>query len=432
MNSQARNRNHEQGGVLVVTFFILTSIFIALGSYLLLVRAQYVSIVRSQAWNDSMSMAEAGVEDALAQLNPGATDTTISVDRTANGWGSPSGGFYGPVARTIRSNSTYSVVFTTNVQPIIYATGYLTLPDISATVKRVVRVATTNIPLFNVAMAARTNISMNGSGVSADSFDSSRTNLSTGGKYDSSKAGTNGDIGVLYGTLDTGNHIVAGDVYLGPTASFAGTATGQTYNDYNIDFPDVVTPPNTGGWTVLAPTGYPLPANVVNVGGTLTTFNYVFNTSGDYVISSMLGSGTIYVAPGARVRLMMKAGTTTGVKVDGTGSNPGNLIVYVATASFTIGGNGAIDGGRSANLTYLGLPTCTSVNFNGNATFIGTLYAPDATVTLGGGGSQNIDFSGSLIGKTIKINGHFSFHFDEDLLNNGSSRGYHAVSWAEL
>ena len=432
MNFPRNHRTPEQGGILVVTLFVLVSIFIALGSYLLLVRAQYVSIVRSQAWNDSMSMAEAGVEDALAQLNPGATDQTISVDRTANGWGSPSGGFYGPVTRTVRSNATYSVVFSTNVQPVIYATGYLTLPDISATVKRVVRVATTNIPLYNVAMGARTNISMNGSGVTADSFDSSRTNLSTGGKYDSTKAGTNGDVGVLYGTLDTGNHTVAGDVYLGPTASFNGTSTGQTYHDYNIDFPDVVAPPNTASWVNLSPLGYPLAANVVNVGGVLTTFNYVFTTSGDYVISSMLGSGTIYVAPGARVRLKMNGGTTSGVKVDSSGANSGNLIIYVAAASFTIGGNGAVDGGKAANLTYLGLPTNTSINFNGNDTFVGTLYAPDATIVLGGGGSQNIDFSGSCIGKTIKINGHFMFHFDEDLLNAGSSRGYHAVSWAEL
>jgi hypothetical protein len=146
----------------------------------------------------------------------------------------------------------------------------------------------------------------------------------------------------------------------------------------------------------------------------------------------MLGSGTIYVAPGARVRLKMNGGTTSLVKVDSSGANSGNLTIYVAAANFTIGGNGAVDGGKAANLTYLGLPTNTTINFSGNDTFVGTLYAPDAVITLGGGGSQNIDFSGSVIGRTIKINGHFMFHFDEDLLNAGSSRGYHAVSWAEL
>src|SRR3954453_24191757 len=110
MNSQARNRNHEQGGVLVVTFFILTSIFIALGSYLLLVRAQYVSVARSQAWNAAFTMAEAGVEEALAQLTPAALATNY-VDRTANGWGAISNGFYGPVTRTVGTNGYYSVVF---------------------------------------------------------------------------------------------------------------------------------------------------------------------------------------------------------------------------------------------------------------------------------------------------------------------------------
>ena len=102
----------EQAGILIVTLFVVSTILIALGSYLLLVRAQYVSVARSQAWNASLSMAEAGVEEALAQLNPGALATTNWVDRTANGWGAPTNNFYGPTSRTVTSNGYYSVVLT--------------------------------------------------------------------------------------------------------------------------------------------------------------------------------------------------------------------------------------------------------------------------------------------------------------------------------
>ena len=104
-------QNQDQGGVLMVTFFIACVIGIALASSLLLVSSQNTSVVRSQAWNAALTMAEAGAEEAMAQLNPGATAETISVDRTANGWGSAAGGLYGPIAGTL-SNGSYKVVFT--------------------------------------------------------------------------------------------------------------------------------------------------------------------------------------------------------------------------------------------------------------------------------------------------------------------------------
>jgi hypothetical protein len=51
---------------------------------------------------------------------------------------------------------------------------------------------------------------------------------------------------------------------------------------------------------------------------------------------------------------------------------------------------------------------------------------------INGGGSSDYDFVGSCICDTITFNGHFMFHFDEDLLNSGASRGYIAVSWKEI
>ena len=88
MKLLSRRQPNLLGGVLLITLFIGAAIGIALGSYLLLVRAQNVSVVRSQAWNGALAMAEAGAEEALAQLNPGALEKTIYVDRTGMGGGS--------------------------------------------------------------------------------------------------------------------------------------------------------------------------------------------------------------------------------------------------------------------------------------------------------------------------------------------------------
>ena len=46
---------------------------------------------------------------------------------------------------------------------------------------------------------------------------------------------------------------------------------------------------------------------------------------------------------------------------------------------------------------------------------MGTIYAPHADFTLGGGGKDTIDFVGSSVTKTVKMNGHYKFHYDENL-----------------
>jgi len=415
----------ERGSALLVTLFVTTALLIGIGSYLLLVRAQYVSVARSQAWNNAMTMAESGAEEALAQLNPGAVITTFTVDRSANGWGSPSAGFYGPISRNVTNSGSYSVVFSDVSSPIIYSTGYVTVPNLSATLIRTIRVATTNIPLYNVAMAARTNIDLNGNGTSANSFNSALTNLSLNGRYTNTMTSTNGDVAVLYGTLDLGNHDILGDVYLGPAATLdKGTnqVFGTIYTDFNYDFPSVVPPDTTGWFTLFAPL-----TNTLAPDGNYYT--YVFTNNADYIVPNM--SGSVYVATNAHVRLLIQSGGTQSVIVAGNGASiDSKLTIYVASATFTIG-SGVIDGGRAANLAYYGLPSNTAINFSGNSTFTGTIYAPDAAITLTGGGSDDYDFVGCCIGKSIKLNGHFTFHFDEDLLRS-PSRGYTVTHWNEI
>src|SRR5258706_971304 len=422
MRIRFQKQKREQGGVLMVTFFIACFIGIALCSSLLLVSSQNTVVARSKAWNGALGMAEAGGEEAVAQLNPGATAETITVDRTANGWGASSGGFYGPITGRL-TNSSYTVVFTDATFPIIYSTGYVTVPSISATLTRVVRVATTNVPLFNVSMAALTNVTDTGNGLATDSFDSANTNLSTNGSYDPAKTSTNGNVAYLYGTVNLGGHTINGSVFLGPTANLAGgTVTGSVHNDLNIDFPQVVMPSGAGSWTTLAL------ATPGIVGGVL--YNNVFLTSGDYIIPSL--SGTIYVAPSAKVRLKVLSGNTGAIKIAGTGAASGSLTIYMAAPSFSIVGNASVDSGNAANLTYYGLPSNTSITFSGSATFTGTIYAPSADMTMNGGGGSSYNFVGSSITRSVTIHGNFMFHWDQNLLNASPSRGYLAVSWREI
>src|SRR5258708_9022760 len=137
----------EQGSILMVSLFMCFLFGYFLYSYLNSVQQQKSLVARSQGWNSALTLAEGGVEEALAQLNPGAPLPVI--DRTANGWGAASGtpAVYGPVSRALTSG-TYSVVYSDEPCPTIYSTGYVTVPAFSATLKRVIQVSTTTVPLF--------------------------------------------------------------------------------------------------------------------------------------------------------------------------------------------------------------------------------------------------------------------------------------------
>jgi hypothetical protein len=433
------NKGHRQGSVLMVTLFMLSLISFFLYAYLYTAREQRSLVSRSEGWNAALGLAEAGIEEALAQVNPGAS--VMSIDRTANGWGAAAGGFYGPMSRTM-TNGTYSVVITTDPFPILYATGYVAVPSIPANLTRVVRVTTTNAPLFSAVLAAKYNIDMGGNTMFTDSFNSSNPNQSENGRYPvdylTTRTSTNGDVASVQGLVNVANANINGQLLLGPTASDSisknGAVTGGVTNDFNYEFEDVVMPqtnwlpPLTTNMTIATATG----TNTFSYG-----YQYVFgpggaypNGAGYYTIDSVASS--IYVS-NVNVTLKLTGNATPPVIwVDGLGTNAGKLTIYMDGPSFTVNGGSTVDGGMAANLSYYGTTNNTSITFNGSASFTGTIYAPEADFKLNGGGSGIYDFVGAGVLRSVSINGHFDFHYDEALANTGPKRGFVPNSWQEL
>jgi hypothetical protein len=302
------------------------------------------------------------------------------------------------------------------------------VPALSATLTRVLRVGTTNAPLFSVAAGARFGIDLKGNNINTDSFNSALTNLSTNGRYDSSKISTNGDIASIAGIVNVGNADVNGSVSIGPTGSDSiganGFVTGGVSQDFNVEFEDVVLPQNTASWPQAGPLAVPLVINTI-------PYNYVFDIPGNYTINNL--NGSIYVASNIVVSLLLTGNASpANLEVAGAGATAGKLTIYMDGPTFTVGGAAVVDGGAASNLAYYGTTNNTQISMTGNASWTGTIYAPEADIKLGGGGNNTYDVVGSIIGNTITMNGHFNFHFDEALLTSGPSRGFVANSWREL
>jgi len=444
--------NHRPpGSVLVVTLLSAAVIGLALGSYLWMVSNQNISTARGLAWNSAIAVAEAGAEEALTQLHYNDINHL-----SANSWTDLTNGWYYKT-HSVNGNRYYETTIKKVEPPIIIATGYVPAPLApssnfgmllaqvptaggSAYVKRRIMVNTRRKALLPTAMFAKGQILLAGNNVTTDGFDSDDPLASTNGKYDPAKHKDSGDVWTNSGdpsAISVGDANVFGHVGTG-TGGTATVTSGGTVGD--LAWAGADTPGIKPGWSsdevhmevedVKVPftSGYSTP-----VGGVVGTNAYTYVLNGllndKYKLSSL--SGKVYVS-GGQVSLYVTDSLNIG-SGDYIYIAPGaSLKLYVAAPSATIGGSGIINTDAKASaFEYWGLPSNTSFAFKGNASFTGIVYAPEADFTLGGGGSNDYDFVGACVVNTIKMNGHFHFHYDEALRKKYWS-GYQAAAWNEV
>lgn len=419
----------KEGYILMMTIIFVLLVGITLGSYLLLVRQEDQTVVRAQRWNNALAMAEAGVDEALAQMNDSSNNFA------ANGWIYTNGIYSLPAARVLADGSYTVKIDTSGAVPRIYSTGYASVPDTSQQVSRTVEVTTTVSPQspFFVGLGAVGDINMNGHGMVTASWDSLTNTLSSNGLFVATLISTNGDVASVLGVVNIGNHTINGNLYLGPNASYSGSSnqvTGTIYYGYNVQFPNVTLPTtsifdnNSISW---------LPAPVSSSGSASTGTN-TFATSGYYYVDN---SNPIYVAPGVTsiVQVATANFDPSTVTIGGGTSDSGTLIIYQDSGTATLGGNssGGAIGNRPMNFIYYGLSNVDQVTLSGSSTFVGAIYAPQATLILNGGGDAN-NLEGSAIVLNATLNGHYNIWYDEALSQwmSGPGRGYIPTSWQEL
>ncbi len=534
--------SREHGGTLLVTLSLSMVLGTALASYLKLVEYQNKSVVRSQYWNAAIPVAEAGIEEALTQMN-----YVGDGDRSVNGWTAQQNGTY-KMSRTL-GDSRYDVTINSDSQPTIMAAGYVKEPLSGTEIKRTVQVLTTRYGAGMRGIVARKSITMNGN-TRIDSFDSANPAYSTNGRYDSTKFHDSGYAGAVSGNVAAQGDGVWGYIATGPGGSASGNAgdvtwmashsgiqTGHYTKDLNVSFPDAVVPFSGGGSTPLnnqtvTTTNYtylttqtttitypnPVPASGVTTNYTsFTATTKPFSWSGTLITNTASTSSTNYPTAGTYIgnvtpRVVVtttgngkKAVTTTTTYYDYTiitgytyntatytyntvttnsatqsssyayvtdtgnyqmtslsmsGQSEylvrGDTVLYV-TGSFSmagqsqitilpgaslkiyVGGSASLAGNGVMNLnqdagkySLYGLPTCTSISLSGNAAFTGIIYAPQADLSLNGGGNNVYDCVGAVVVNTAYFHGNFQFHYDEALGRNGGKSQFRIAYWTEI
>jgi len=362
----------------------------------------------------------------MAQIN--ATFGTNYFPSIQTNWPSAAG-FYGPRTGTLTNGSYSVIVIPTLPNPTIISTGYASVPFVGRQIARTVQVTTTNFSAFGNAMAAEQNITFNGNNIAIDSFDSSDPLHSTNGMYDAATRKAGGDVASLLGLISVNNANINGKLFTGPTGNYSvgpngfvgdlswtgpGIESGWWSDDFNMDpkpvqlpdFSSAATPGPIGTNAYYLGTG----SYVINGNLSLSTGNTLFvaGFASLYVNGNvnMSGQSQILIAPGAQLKLYV------------SGANAGFTSINTT--------------GNASTFQYYGLPSNTSLTWSGNATYVGTVYAPSANFSCGGGGNNTYDYQGSCVVGSVSMNGHFNFHYDENLKRNGPALGFVVTTWQEL
>jgi hypothetical protein len=168
--------------------------------------------------------------------------------------------------------------------------------------------------------------------------------------------------------------------------------------------------------------------------------------TGKYRLTTLnLNSTVLNVTGTVELYLDGLAGVTT-LSITGTGGinvAPGAKLTLYTVGNVNIAGNGIVNSGSTgttagnpANFQLYGQSTATAtkqqISIAGNAALSGALYAPNASVTIAGGGSADRDILGSIVANDITFSGNIQFHQDESLAKLTTAAPYRLTSWNEL
>ncbi len=466
-----------RSGSALLTAMIFSFIIGALAvTFLKLATSEYRSAVRSTLYSSSLNLAESGVEMAIEALSSNSTSGSTWSKRVTN-----------YLTDEAYSGDVKLVVFDADkLAPTVYAQGSIHGHPSGDVVKQVRVTLSSGFQPYAKGFSARNGITFSGDNVYLDSYNSNYgdydAELDARAPFDYGVDGhnKNDDIYVASDsvnvtnkdTISQGNADVYGYVSIGPdsTISIGPNGSVTSYDsgvhdesritgDFYADFPSESQPlasgnttySNISGFTILQgsddpnnPTQYDVSEIKLNGGGdSLVISGHVeLLMSGDISVS---GTGGVYIVNGSvsdslpddvLEQMADLSVDTSRIKTDSS------LQIYTPH-DVSIAGSGVTNFsgvpldfkvyGTADSETKSGdIVAGQTISISGNGQLAATVYAPNAEVSLNGGGSSG-EVLGGLVAFTATITGDNGFHFDEalrDIIIGGGE--YSIESWLEM
>ncbi len=405
--ARAVSQASRRASVLVVTILSIVVLGLIVGGYLTSVNVDYRHAHRQWHWLQALEAAESGLEIGISHVQAGdfagwggipdlLEPATNPLDVTA-----VDGKAYGTVGITVSglvSNSDY---------PVVQATGYVTTQPGTVVIKRTARVILAK--QHAGAINAKKTVDFAGNDIMVDSYKESDGTYASQVDPITGYANDNGDVLAFSSgeaVINVGNSQVwgntqtesGGTVDVGPL----GSVSGEEWDGLIGNLSDVTLP---AGFPALV--NFPNNPNTITIDGAVTpkvSFNSV-SIGGSVKTLIIKNKVQVYVGGGFSV---FGTGQIT-VQADS------NLVMYCG-GNVAISGNAVVnETGSPKNVSLFGLNTSTSWSVNGNGTWSGMIYAPNADLTYNGGGMGGGDAYGVIGANSVKFNGTTKLHWEETM-----------------
>jgi hypothetical protein len=444
-----RKLHSLKGSALVAAAVVSTVLAVTVGGFLSYLNHEYYINFRSFTWTQALHLAEAGIEEGFFELNYRHA-TGSSGFLAANGWQAvtssnalqPLAGGDTGYTKTVTNltdsdgkivgSYTVQVINPNGENPYILAKGTVANAPYGINVSRMTKAVVETAAMFNFALFSNQKIDLNGNNVTTDSYISTDPAYSTNGAYDSSKKRARGDIGTnatVVDAISVGNADIYGYAAVGPGGSVSiqpngrvgpfgtpnGTmADGYFRNDMAIDLPSASLPTDFSTSTATN-------LGAINSSATIT--------SGDYIVTSFNMAGQTVVTLSGNIRIYVTGNVAMAGQAKFVVAANSNVKIYVGGGSVAIAGNGVVNNSVTPDKFQIyGLPNVTSASISGNGEFTGTLYAPQAALSISGNGV----LYGAVVANSITMGGNAAFHYDEALRETGPSAGFRVRCWEEI
>ena len=406
---------------LLVTLVLVAGVILVLASLTLLVNNGNYLSARTQAWNQCVPVAEAGVEEALTLLKNDGTTWGWTNSLATNGWSSLVSGV---TTQTRSLDATNRYVVSINISsgtPQIKSTGYVwftTAQGQATNLSRTVQIATTGSSTRMVMGLITSNAIAFSGNTLVDSFDSSTNTGSTGGVYDPAKASdqvtvatasTNAnaismdgscriwgyvDVGPGGGASTSGTARAGSSNYVGPSGAWpSGIESSRFSQNFVFNYPavtNVATP--SGGYSA---TFASLPTTSLG-GTTYTVSDGATHSLYQFTSLSVIGSG---------YNPYLVNGTVTNVVAGDFGTTANGYMVINTNSTYALFASSiTMNGGPLGYSIQIG-PNCKVLMVTSNFTITqgGKLYIdPTSTLTIYASGTVDVDGAGFINAATAK------------------------------
>ncbi len=388
----------------IVFAFLLTLVLTVLGAAIFS-RSVNENLSAQRMANSSAAFwaSEAGLQKVLWEYNYNNCQGMVQEGTsTACASCTSCGGGNKAVAGILTGYGDYDVTLN-NANTTIQSIGSIPHRNSTQKIQRKVQATLGKPAIFSNGIFAQGQVNLSNNAL-VDSYNSND------GPYGGSNIHSNGNVGsngTSTGIITISNNaVVNGNVSTGPNGTVTlgnnATISGTTTHNNSVALPAVVVPS-----TLTA----------LSSSGTLSLSNGASGTinAGDYKYSSISLSNDSFLTINGDVRLYLTASDTLS-----TGNNA--AITIASGASLTVYTDGVITFANNISInTVSQLPSkfqiystytgSDGVTLNNNGTSYASIYAPQTDVDI----SNNNQFYGAVVGKTVDLNNNGQIHYDEAL-----------------